>query len=78
MRPAWYATEAILTELPDFAEASGKEELKALATERMRPLVEEAEQAEAAKNEELKIKEELKRLERAQRDAEREQKEKER
>ena len=56
----------------DFGTQSGIDELKALATERMRPLVEEAEQAEAAKNEELKIKEELKRLERAQRDAERE------
>lgn len=31
----------------------------------MRPLVEEAELAEAAKNEEIKIREELKRLERA-------------
>ena len=63
MRPSWYATEAILTELTDLSTADGVEELKALATERMRPLVEEAEQAEAAKNEELKIKEELKRLE---------------
>lgn len=77
LRPSWYATDAILTELTDFAPPSGIEELKALAIERMRPLVEEAESAEAAKNEELKIKEELKRLERAQRDAEREQKEKE-
>jgi len=38
----------------------------------MRPLVEEVEQAEAAKNEELKIKEELKRLQQAQREAEKE------
>lgn len=77
LRPSWYATDVILAELTDFAPPNGIEELKALAKERMRPLVEEAEQAEAAKNEELKIKEELKRLERAQRDAEREQKEKE-
>ena len=73
LRPGWYATEEILAELAvDFGSQSGIDELKALATERMRPLVEEAEQAEAAKNEEQKIKEELKRLERAQRDAERE------
>ena len=65
LRPAWYATDSILEELPEFNCPSGIEELKALAKERMRPLVEEAEQAEAAKNEELKIKEELKRLERA-------------
>ena len=41
------------------------EELRSLAKERMRPLVEEAEQAEAARIEEVKIKEELKRLQQA-------------
>ena len=44
LRPAWYATEEILAELSaDFGTQSGIDELKALATERMRPLVEEAE-----------------------------------
>ena len=62
LRPAWYATETVLGELEEFGTAEGREELKELASERMRPLVEEAEQVEAAKNEELKIKEELKRL----------------
>ena len=62
LRPAWYATESVLGELEEFGTAEGREELKELASERMRPLVEEAEQVEAAKNEELKIKEELKRL----------------
>ena len=42
LRPAWYATEAILIELTDLSTADGMEELKALTTERMRPLVEEA------------------------------------
>ena len=77
LRPAWYATVEILDELENFRTSEGIEELKALATERMRPLVEEADAAEAAKNEELKIKEELKRLEQEKRAAEREQKEKE-
>ena len=67
----------MLDELDEFKDATGVAELKALAEERMRPLVEEAEQAEAAKNEELKIREELKRLQQAQREAEREQREKE-
>ena len=52
-----------MKELPDFNSASGAEELLAISKERMRPLVEEAEQAEAAKNEEQKIRDELKRLE---------------
>ena len=44
LRPGWYATEEILAELAaDFGSQSGIDELKALATERMRPLVEEAE-----------------------------------
>lgn len=44
----------------------------------MKPLLEEAEAAEAVKNEEIKIKEELRRLQQAQRDAERDQKERQR
>ena len=44
LRPAWYATEEILSELSaDFNTQSGIEELKALAIKRMRPLIEEAE-----------------------------------
>ena len=77
LRPAWYACEDILKELPEFNSASGAEELLAISKERMRPLVEEAEQAEAAKNEEQKIRDELKRLEQEKRAAEREQKERE-
>ena len=61
-----------MKELPDFNSASGAEELLAISKERMRPLVEEAEQAEAAKNEEQKIRDELKRLEQEKRAAERE------
>ena len=76
LRPVWYATETILNELADFKEPEGLAELKAIAAERMRPLIEEVEQAEAAKNEELKIKEQLKLLQQAQREAEREQREK--
>ena len=77
MRPAWYATPEILAELPEFNTEEGQAELLELAKERMRPLIEEAEQAEAAKNEEQKIKEELKRLQQMQREAEREQRERE-
>ena len=61
MRPAWYATNEILSELPEV----NVEELALLAKERMQPLVEEAELAEAARMEEIKIKEELRRLEKA-------------
>lgn len=77
LRPVWYATPEILEELK-LNEEGPKAELLALATERMRPLVEEAEQAQAAKNEEQKIKDELKKLQQAQRDFEREQKERDR
>ena len=73
MRPAWYATNEILSELSEV----NVEELALLAKERMQPLVEEAELAEAARMEEIKIKEELRRLEKAQKDAEREKKERE-
>ena len=61
MRPAWYATNEIQSELPEV----NVEELALLAKERMQPLVEEAELAEAARMEEIKIKEELRRLEKA-------------
>ena len=73
LRPAWYATDAIISEL-----SVNTEELMILAKERMRPLVEEADAAEQARLEEIKIKEELRRLEKAQKDAERERKERER
>ena len=63
-------TEETLNDIPEFKELESRVELIELAKERMRPLVEEAEIAEAIKNEELKIKEELKRLEMAQREAE--------
>ena len=63
-------TEETLNDIPEFKEPESRVELTELAKERMRPLVEEAEIAEAIKNEELKIKEELKRLEMAQREAE--------
>lgn len=63
-------TEETLNDIPEFKEPESRVELIELAKERMRPLVEEAEIAEAIKNEELKIKEELKRLEMAQREAE--------
>ena len=62
LRPVWYATPEIVAELAEFNTPDGEQELLALAKERMRPLVEEADLAEAAKNEEQKIKEELKRL----------------
>ena len=70
LRPVWYVTEETLNDIPEFKEPESRVELTELAKERMRPLVEEAEIAEAIKNEELKIKEELKRLEMAQREAE--------
>ena len=62
LRPAWYASDAILKELSEFETPEGIEELLTLSKERMKPLVDEAEAAEAVKNEEIKIKEELKRL----------------
>ena len=62
LRPAWYACEEILKELAEFNTPEGLQELVDLAKERMRPLVEEAEILEAVKNEEIKIKEQLKRL----------------
>lgn len=77
LRPVWYVAQSTLDEIPELCEPEGIAELASLATERMRPLLEEAEQAEATKNEEMKIREELKRLQQAQRDAEREMKERE-
>lgn len=62
LRPAWYACDAILKELSEFETAEGIAELLCLSKERMKPLVDEAEAAETVKNEEIKIKEELKRL----------------
>ena len=77
LRPVWYVAQSTLDEIPEFCEPEGVAELASIAQERMRPLLEEAEAAEATKNEELKIREELKRLQQAQRDAEREMKERE-
>jgi hypothetical protein len=42
LRPVWYATDAIIAEL-DISKDGGTLELLALAQERMRPLIEEAE-----------------------------------
>ena len=67
-----------MNELAELQTPEGIEELRSLAKDRMKPLLEEAEAAEAVKNEEIKIKEELRRLQQAQRDAERDQKERQR
>ena len=77
LRAVWYATEQILLDLVELSSPSNKEYLASLATERMKPLVEEAEELEKTRLEEQALRDEIKRLEQAQKAAERAAKEKE-
>ena len=63
LRPVWYASEQILSELPELATEEAKETLRQLSIDRMKPLIEEAERDDQKKKEDQALKDEIKRLE---------------
>ena len=62
LRPVWYASEEILSELPELATEEAKETLRQLSIDRMKPLIEEAERDDQKKKEDQALKDEIKRL----------------